>query len=207
MSWHPARPNIHDESRFRATLAALFITATGTSVYHRRKADQLGGTVPLRDEGIGMLLALRLGGLALWGSVIAYLLNPRWMQWSQVRVPAWLRWLGAACGAITVVLLQWMFRSLGTNITPTVATRTQHTLITAGPYRWVRHPLYALGTVFFVSLSVLAANWFIGGASLVALLLLRRRLPQEEARLIAQFGDEYRTYMHHTGRLVPRLRR
>jgi len=153
-----------------------------------------------------MILALRLAGLVLWGSVLAYLLNPRWMQWSHVHVSPWIRWMGAGVGAMTVPLLHWMFRSLGTNITPTVATRTQHTLITAGPYRWVRHPLYSLGTVFFVSLSVLAANWCIGGASLVALLLLRRRVPNEEAKLIEQFGDEYRTYMQRTGRFVPRLR-
>src|SRR5829696_5716391 len=31
---------------------------------------------------------------------------------------------------------------------------------TRAPYRWVRHPLYSVGSMFFASLSVLTANWF-----------------------------------------------
>ena len=39
-------------------------------------------------------------------------------------------------------LIVWAFQSLGSNLTDTVVTRRQHTLITHGPYRWVRHPFY-----------------------------------------------------------------
>ena len=31
------------------------------------------------------------------------------------------------------------------------------------------------------------------------------RTPQEEANLIAKFGDEYRQYMKRTGRFLPKL--
>jgi protein-S-isoprenylcysteine O-methyltransferase Ste14 len=197
----------HNETLFRAMIAALFGTALCISAYYRRKADQVSGKVSWRDEGLPTIVALRVSGLTLWLSVMAYLVNPRWMRWSQLRLPPWVRWLGAALGVTTLPLLYWLFRSIGTNITPTVATRTAHTLITHGPYRWVRHPLYSVGTMFFVSLSLLAANWFIGLMSAVALVQLVLRLPKEEARLIARFGDQYRAYMQHTGRLVPRVRR
>ena len=45
-------------------------------------------------------------------------------------------------GALGGCLIVWAFRSLGPNLTDTVVTRRHHTLITRGPYRWVRHPFY-----------------------------------------------------------------
>jgi len=55
--------------------------------------------------------------------------------------------------------------------------------------------------------SVVAANWFIGLASFVVLVMLLIRLPKEEEKLIERFGDEYRAYMRRTRRLLPRLTR
>ncbi len=71
----------------------------------------------------------------------------------------------------------------------------------------MRHPLYTVGSSFFASLSVVAANWFMGLASVVVLLMLLVRLPKEEEKLIERFGDEYRAYMKRTGRLLPRIKR
>ena len=89
----------------------------------------------------------------------------------------------------------------------TVETRENHELVTSGPYRWVRHPLYSVGTSFFVSLSLVAANWFIGLGSVSALVMLLIRLPKEEEKLIERFGDKYRAYMKRTGQLFPRTKR
>ena len=152
------------------------------------------------------IIALRSSGLALLLSVMAYLLNPRWMKWSSLRLPAWLRWSGAGLGAACLPLSYWVFSTIGKNITPTVETRENYELVTNGPYRWVRHPLYSVGTSFFISLSVLAANWLMGLASLLVLAMLLVRLPKEEAKLIERFGNEYREYMKRTGRFFPRLK-
>ena len=129
------------------------------------------------------------------------------MAWSSVRLPVRVRWAGAVLAAATLPLSWWVFESLGRNVTPTVATRAQHELVTAGPFRWVRHPLYATGTAFFASLSVVAANWFMGLTSLCVLAMLLVRLPEEEGRLLERFGGEYAEYMERTGRLLPRLSR
>jgi protein-S-isoprenylcysteine O-methyltransferase Ste14 len=98
-----------------------------------------------------------------------------------------------------------MFSSLGRNITDTVAIRKEHTLVTHGPYRWIRHPLYSFGFLLFVGFTLLTANWFIGLTGVCALTLLALRTPIEEAKLIEQFGDAYREYMKRTGRFLPRL--
>ena len=55
--------------------------------------------------------------------------------------------------------------------------------------------------------TLLAANWFMGLASVVVLVMLLVRLPKEEEKLIERFGNEYREYMKRTGRLLPRIER
>lgn len=193
-----------DERVFRAAAGALFASAVSVSAYHRRRADASGGKVSWRDEGLPTILALRACGLALWLSTSAYLANPRWMSWASIDLPAPLRWSGAGVAAVCLPMLRWTFRSLGKNVTPTVVTRERHELVTSGPYRWVRHPLYSVGTLFFGSFALLAANWFIALADLATLAVLISRLPREEEKLIEHFGDDYMEYMKRTGRLLPR---
>ncbi len=108
---------------------------------------------------------------------------------------------------MSLALVLWIFRTIGKNITPTVETGEKHELVTGGPYRWVRHPLYTVGTSFFVLLAIVAANWFMRLASLVVLTMLLIRLSKEEEKLIERFGDEYRAYVKRTGRLLPRIKR
>jgi protein-S-isoprenylcysteine O-methyltransferase Ste14 len=196
------------ESIFRSVPAALLVTAAAISGYHRHRAEQAGeDEISLQGEGLTTAVALRSSGLVLMLSVVAYLVNPRWMRWSSLDLPAPLRWSGAGLGAVSLALTLWIFRTIGKNITSTVETREEHELVTGGPYRWVRHPLYTVGTSFFVSLGIVAANWFMGLASLSVLVMLLIRLPKEEEKLIERFGDEYRAYIERTGRLLPRIKR
>ena len=196
------------ESIFRSVTAVLLVTAAAISGYRRHRAEQAGeDEISLQGEGLTAAVALRSSGLVLMLSVVAYLVNPRWMRWSSLDLPAPLRWSGAGLGAVSLALTLWIFRTIGKNITSTVETREEHELVTGGPYRWVRHPLYTVGTSFFVSLGIVAANWFMGLASLSVLVMLLIRLPKEEKKLIERFGDEYRAYIERTGRLLPRIKR
>ncbi|HEY5901339.1 MAG TPA: isoprenylcysteine carboxylmethyltransferase family protein [Anaerolineales bacterium] len=197
---------MYTEISFRIAALVIFLTGVSISIYHRRKADvESEETVSARDEGRLMFLSLRLGGLVLWFSVLAYLINPDWLAWSRIGLPAALRWAGVGLGLICDLLILWLFRSLGNSISPTVATRREHRLVTMGPYRYVRHPLYSVGTLFFLSLALMADSWFIGVLAILALMLLRLRIPNEEAHLVARFGDEYRAYRQTTGMLLPRI--
>ena len=69
------------------------------------------------------------------------------------------------------------------------------------------NPLYTAGGLLFAGLGLVASSWFLLAAAALALLLVRLRLPREEAELEARFGDRYRDYARRTGRFVPRLRR
>jgi protein-S-isoprenylcysteine O-methyltransferase Ste14 len=106
---------------------------------------------------------------------------------------------------LTLPLAYWVFSSLGNNVSPTQATRAGHQLVTQGPYRYVRHPLYTTGVLALLALALLTAMWSIVVAALPALAFIVLRTPHEETRLIETFGDDYRAYARRTGRFVPKL--
>ena len=193
-----------DDQLFRLILLAEFVILMPIGGYHRLKA-RTGEKLDRRQEGLFILVTLRLVGIAGMAGMIAYLINPAWMAWAAVPLPVWLRWVGVGLAVIAGFLLVWMFRTLGRNLTDTVVTRKQHTLVTTGPYRWVRHPLYSSAALGMLGNSLAAANWFILVAGCLMFLLFVIRTRKEEENLIARFGDDYRNYMHRTGRFVPRL--
>ena len=152
-----------------------------------------------------MSAVIKIGGLILWLSPFVYLINPAWMSWSKIGLPVPARWLGVGLGLLCVLGIYWLFSSIGSGITPTSATRQQHSLVTHGPYRWVRHPLYTVGSSFFIAFGLMADNWFVAVLGILTFILMAIRTPKEEANLVAKFGDEYRQYMTRTGRFLPKL--
>ncbi len=196
-----------NDNTFRIFAAIIFITSISISGYSRRKADKVTGEkISWKDEGIVMILLLRVGGLLLWLSLIGYLIYPPLLAWSKVGLPEWARWIGVGTGFICALLIYWLFSSIGSGISPTVATRKEHKLVTHGIYRWVRHPLYSVGTLLFLSFAFMADSWFIAAMAILAFILLAIRLPNEEAHLIEKFGDEYREYMKTTGAFLPKYK-
>ena len=195
-----------NENIFRILAAVILFTGIGISGYFRRKADRdTGEKISRRVDGTVMMTAIRIGGLLLWLSPLVYLINPGWMAWSKIGLPESVRWLGVGIGILCVFGIYWLFSSIGSGITPTSATRKQHSLVTSGPYRWVRHPLYTVGSSLFIAFGMMADNWFIAGLGILTFILMAIRTPKEEANLIEKFGDEYREYMKRTGRFFPKL--
>ena len=54
------------------------------------------------------------------------MIDPAWMAWSSIHLPLWLRWAGVGILAAAFGLLTWTLRSLGTNLTDTVAIEERH---------------------------------------------------------------------------------
>jgi protein-S-isoprenylcysteine O-methyltransferase Ste14 len=197
-----------NENIFRIFAALILFTGIGISSYFRRKADQDSGEkIHRRVDGTFFMNLIRIGGLMLWLSPLVYLINPAWMAWSKMGLPEWIRWLGVGFGLLCVTGIYWLFSTIGNGITPTSATRREHKLVTSGPYRWVRHPLYTFGSSMFIAFGMMADNWFIALLGILAFLAMASRTPKEEANLIEKFGDEYREYMKRTGRYLPKFSR
>jgi protein-S-isoprenylcysteine O-methyltransferase Ste14 len=197
---------MNPETIFRLSVLTTLLIGVGISTYFRRNADrETGETVSRKTDGNLLMNIIRLGGLVLWLSPVVYVLNPGWISWAKIGLTDGLRWFGVCLGILCGVGIYWLFSSIGNNITPTSATRKEHKLVTSGPYRWVRHPLYTIGSTLFVSFGLMADNWFIAALGLLAFIVMAIRTPKEEARLIEKFGDEYRDYMKTTGAFLPKL--
>jgi len=196
-----------NEQLFRWFFVAIFVGILSISGYFRYRARQSGEAIARAREGNLAMLTRFLFAAPLYLPIFAYMLNPAWMAWSAIPLPVGLRWLGAAVGLGALPLVYWVVSSIGNNISETFLTKEKHVLVTHGPYRWVRHPLYSAATIALVSLSILAANWFMLAMACVAFIgIAALVIPREEAELRRKFGDEYREYVLRTGRFAPRLR-
>jgi protein-S-isoprenylcysteine O-methyltransferase Ste14 len=193
------------DATFRPFVVAGFLLVILIAVPFRLRSQASGEKLDRTQEGVAMMIVLRLAGMAVWGAVIAFMIDPALMAWSSLALPADVRWTGAGLVIATAALLIWTLRSLGPNLTDTVVTRTVHALVTRGPYRWVRHPFYDCMALFILAIALMMANWFVMASGIFTFMLLAIRSRTEEDKLLERFGEPYRAYRAATGRFLPKL--
>jgi protein-S-isoprenylcysteine O-methyltransferase Ste14 len=194
-----------NDTFFRLTAVAVMVAGFGTSGYYRAIAETKGGRLPERPEGLPSA-PLRIAiGILMWGALLLPLVAPGWVRWSFVELPATIRWLGFAISVLVVPLIWWTMRSIGTNVSASISTREGATLVTRGPYRWIRHPIYTSGFMIFIGFTLMLGSLLLGAAVLGLLVFIPYRASREERNLIGSFGDAYRAYIRRTGRFLPRL--
>lgn len=181
--------------------AAIVLPIAAT---YRIRSQRTGEPLDRRQEGWFILLTLRPAGLITAAGLVAFLIDPRTMAWSAIPLPGFARWAGVVLSSLGGALIVWTFHTLGPNLTDTVVTRRAHTLVTNGPYRWVRHPLYTATLFAVVGNALTAANWFLMASGALVFVLMVIRTSREGSFLVARFGDAYRGYMARTGRFLPR---
>ena len=196
---------MNEDYLFRTILIFGFAVLIPFMFYYRIRSQASGEKLDRRQEGLGLLIGIRLFGLITAVSLISFLINPENMNWSAITLPLWLRWLGVILGALAGSLILYTFHNLGTNLTDTVVTRKNHTFITSGPYRWVRHPFYVAMALAVLANSLAAANWFMLATGATVIILLALRTDIEEVKLIERFGDDYRQYMNRVNRFIPKF--
>lgn len=113
------------------------------------------------------------------------------------------RYVGYGFGVLGVMLLVWSITTLrakGTTVLPHwPATR----LVTDGPYRWQRNPIYLADVFILFGLAELSKNiWFVGGGLAFAAAVTWLQILPEEKHLEAKFGDIYRDYKTRTRRWI-----
>lgn len=195
-----------DDNPFRWAMIAICLAFMPFGFYFRVKAHT-GEKIDRWQEGPVILFGLRLTGLVLFLSAGAWMIDPEWMRWSAMPVPVWLRWASVVVAVGCGLLWVWAVSHLGKNLTDTVVTRENATLVTSGPYRWIRHPFYTSAVAGMFASSLIMANWLIlvlGSIAWFGFLLPRTRI--EEEKLVARFGDDYRRHIRRTGRFFPKVR-
>ena len=115
-----------------------------------------------------------------------------------------LVWFGGILGLLGNALLYWVHHCLGTNFSPHLEIRSEHTLIQNGPYQYVRHPMYSSGYLFLLGCGFLSQDGILLVPPVITFtLLLVFRLSDEEKMLEEKFGDDWRRYKSTTKKVFP----
>ncbi len=136
---------------------------------------------------IGAIMAGRFTALAPVPSPLPYLLPS----------------IGFSMGLFAVTLDIWAVRTLMERQTPAFDTGCARHLVTCGPFRFSRNPIYLAYTLFTVALGFITGNaWFFIAASFALLATRILAIPSEERHLEARFGYDYESYRKRTRRWI-----
>ena len=131
----------------------------------------------------------------LYGIAFAVVLALRWVWPMPIFDHAGALWPGRALVVLAVAIAIWgrnALRAAGTNVNPSLPTTA---IVTSGPFRFSRNPLYMALTLLFLGLTLALNTWW-GIVVLVPLLIVMHRgvILREERYLEAKFGETYRQY-------------
>ena len=178
-----------------------FVTGSVIRAIHRRKIRPSKITANHKTRLDVLLLVL--AGIGMIVIPLFYLLTP-WWEFADYYLPEWAGWIGTAIFVIALWLLWIAHSNLGHNWSAKLEIKESHSLITKGVYRYIRHPMYAAHWLWGVAQILLLTNWIAGFAFLVFFIpLYFLRVPREEQMMLEHFGEEYRSYMNRTGRIIP----
>jgi len=114
-----------------------------------------------------------------------------------------IRWIGLALATLGMGLIFWSGMALGRLYSPEVTLQKEHSLITDGPYGYIRHPRYLGGMVQGVGLSLLFRSWIGLALTLAFIVIVSFRIKDEEALMSREFGSEWEAYCKKSWRVVP----
>jgi protein-S-isoprenylcysteine O-methyltransferase Ste14 len=150
------------------------------------------------------MILLGINGLAMLIPLIYVFTNL--LSFADYYLPTWIRWIGVALFAGAAGLLWKTHQDLGQNWTPTLGLREEHTLVTEGVFKYIRHPMYSAHLLWAIAQPLILTNWIAGFSFLVAQIpQYILRIEEEEKMMLDKFGDQYQKYMNRTGRFLPKL--
>jgi protein-S-isoprenylcysteine O-methyltransferase Ste14 len=205
---------MNDDTVFLVLFAALVFIGTSIRGYYTRKIQKTRQRLSVKERVEEMMRAEGKTCTAFFLAQAVYLiaLLPLYLLFSssfllfQMPFPSWLRWIGVGLGLLSVPFLAWVHYVLDKGWSVTLKLQAEHKLVTSGPYKRIRHPMYTVHIVYFLSWVLVSANLLFLIYYVLAILLIMLRIPKEERMMLEKFGEEYRAYMKRTGRLLPYFR-
>ncbi|HMJ49011.1 MAG TPA: isoprenylcysteine carboxylmethyltransferase family protein [Burkholderiales bacterium] len=139
----------------------------------------------------------------LYGIAFVFVLGLRWIWPLPMFDDAVALWPGIALVMVGVGIAIWgrnALKAAGTNINPSLPTTA---IVTSGPFRLSRNPLYIALTLVYLGITLAINTWW-GIVVLIPLLIVMHRgvILLEERYLEAKFGESYRQYCSRVRRYL-----
>ncbi|MFM6131622.1 MAG: methyltransferase family protein [Sphaerospermopsis kisseleviana] len=125
-----------------------------------------------------------------------------WRDWDKAETE-WISVVGGGVMLAALVVAVSGFRALGRNLSPGPRPLREHSLVTHGIYRRVRHPLYTSLLLLSIGWAIFTHSWIACAATLVLLAFLHMKARVEEKHLESIY-PQYRNYAARTGSFLPR---
>ncbi|MCD4847393.1 MAG: isoprenylcysteine carboxylmethyltransferase family protein [Candidatus Aegiribacteria sp.] len=127
-----------------------------------------------------------------------------WLDSFNMDLPDPVRWIGLTGFGFGLVLFWRVHKTLGRNWSPILEIRRNHKLITDGPYKYIRHPMYTQIWIWVICQWLVLSNWIVGIVGVLAWTILYIiRIPEEEKMMIEEFGQQYEDYITRSKRIIP----
>lgn len=128
----------------------------------------------------------------------AYLRYPSSIAWDMFTV------FGLALMLSGLVVRTWAVVVLGKYFTWHISTRKDQTIITSGPYAYIRHPGYFGAFLTYIGTAVFLHSWFsLVPSALILWFAFSRRIQHEENELKKDVGETYVIYCEKSKRFFP----
>ena len=190
------------------TVSAYWIGVGAMNNRVRRHRRRDAGLVPEQPRERAMWL--------LWVPLVAAWIALPWLAQNRLdgllglpsfaRDDAFLamRWLAAVGAVLCWVATLRCYRRMGDDWRMDV-TAQETALITDGPFRRIRHPIYAFSILLMLASAVVLPTLPMLAVALVHVTLMNLKARNEEAHLAAMHGADYARYAARTGRFMPRF--
>lgn len=159
------------------------------AAFSMKKAARVGWSRQLRIRAVILVAAIvlvRVGAL----------------RGHAVNTDPWLACLGLALFALGLGFAIWARMHIGRNWGTPMMEKTEPELVTSGPYRLVRHPIYSGMLVAGIGTAIALSWWWLTAVALAGVYFLYSARV-EERYLTDEFPDTYPTYKRSTKMLLP----
>jgi protein-S-isoprenylcysteine O-methyltransferase Ste14 len=147
----------------------------------------------------------RLLALTWWPAGLGALAVAVWLPRLAVADRRRIRWVlaGVAATGAGIAVRQWSIATLGRSFTGHVQIHADQTVVSTGPYRWLRHPSYAGQWLEMIGVGLATGNSLSAAiCATLPLVGITRRISGEERELSALLAG-YADYTEGKPRLIP----
>ena len=154
---------------------------------------------PDRGPGISFPPPLLFAG----GFVVGWLIGRFWPLWAASPVNPIIEVTGAVVAGAGLAIVAWAMSTFALSRTATMPNRPASTLVTHGPYRYSRNPMYVAMTLLYIGLALTTRIWWaLPVLPIVLVVLSRVVVAREERYLGTAFGEAYAQYMQRVRRWI-----